>query len=45
MNWFVLAGGILWLFGAGEYYVNGNWRMMIVAIAYAISQFALMGAK
>ena len=45
MNYFILAGGLLWLGGAVQYYVNDNYRMAIVAIAYAISQFALMGAE
>lgn len=45
MNWFVLAGGLLWLAGAVQYWRLDNWRMAIVAVAYAISQFCLMGAK
>lgn len=45
MNWFILAGGVLWVCGAVSYYSNGNWRMTIVSICYAISQFALTGAK
>jgi len=44
MNYFILIGGILWLGGAFQYYWNGNYRMTIVAVAYACSQFALMGA-
>lgn len=45
MNWFVLVGGLLWLGGAVNWYIQGNYRMVVVAIAYAISQFALTGAK
>lgn len=45
MNYFVLVGGALWLGAAVQAYINGNYRMVIVAIAYAVSQFALTGAK
>ena len=45
MNWFVLLGGALWLGGAVQYYWAGNWRMAVVAICYAVAQFALMGAE
>jgi hypothetical protein len=45
MNWFILLGGILWLCGAVQAYYQGNYRMAIVSIAYAISQFALTKAQ
>jgi len=45
VNYFVLIGGLLWLGGSVQYYLQGNYRMVIVAIAYACAQFALVGAK
>ena len=45
MNWFVVIGGILWLGGAIQYWYKGNNRMAVVAICYAIAQFALTEAK
>lgn len=45
INWFIFLGGILWVCGGIQAYANGNYRMAIVSIAYAISQFALTGAK
>ena len=45
VNYFILVGGGLWLGAAVQAYINGNYRMMVVAIAYAVSQFALTGAK
>ena len=45
MNWFILLGGLLWLCGALQYWYKGNWRMSIVAICYAVAQFALVEAK
>ena len=45
MNWFVLAGGALWLGAAVQWAMDGNYRMAWVAVCYAASQFALMGAR
>jgi hypothetical protein len=45
MNYFVLVGGALWLGGAVQWYIAGNYRMAVVAVAYSISQLALMGVK
>lgn len=41
MNWFMLIGGALWLGAAVQAHFQSNWQMVIVSIAYAISQFAL----
>ena len=45
MNWFVLAGGLLWMGAAAQWSYDGNLRMAGVAICYAVSQFILMGMK
>lgn len=45
MNYFVMAGGVLWICGAVQAYLQGNSVMVVVSIAYATSQFALAFAK
>jgi hypothetical protein len=45
MNYFIVAGGILWICGAVQAYQQGNKIMVIVSLAYATSQFALAFAK
>jgi hypothetical protein len=41
MNYFVFAGGVLWIGGAFQAYAQGNKTMVIVSICYAVAQFAL----
>jgi hypothetical protein len=45
LNWFIVAGGVLWVAGAVKAFGEGNWRMGVVSLAYAVSQFVLAGVK
>ena len=45
INWFIFAGGMLWLIGAGSSLLEGDWKMATISTAYAIAQFVLAGIK
>jgi len=45
LNWFIVASGVLWVAGGVQAFVEGNWQMGVVSLAYAVAQFALAGVK
>jgi len=45
MNWWTFASGVMWIGAAIQYGMNGNLRMMIVSLCYAVATAALIGAK
>jgi hypothetical protein len=44
-NYGAFASGLCWLVAAVQYGYNGNWRMIIVSLAYATATMALIGAR
>jgi len=45
MNWFIIAGGFLWLAGAGVATIEGNYKMAVISVCYAVAQFVLANIK
>lgn len=45
MNWFMVAGGLLWIGSAVQAFYQGQILMGIVSLCYAGAQFALGGVK